>query len=57
LTIFNRSGRIVYTKKGYANEWDGTFNGSPLPSDTYYYILDFGTKIAKFKGYITIIRN
>lgn len=57
LTIFDRSGRVVYTKKGYANEWEGTFNGSPLASDTYYYVIDFGTNISPFKGYITIVRN
>ncbi|TKC06593.1 T9SS type B sorting domain-containing protein [Pedobacter polaris] len=57
LKIFDRSGRTVYTKKGYANEWDGTLNGSPLVSDTYYYILDFGTNISQFKGFITLIRN
>ncbi|MFD0941686.1 lamin tail domain-containing protein [Pedobacter boryungensis] len=55
--IFDRSGRTVYTKKGYDNQWDGTFNGVPLASDTYYYTIDFGTNIAPFKGYITIVRN
>ena len=57
LRIFDRAGRTVYTKKGYANEWDGTLNGSPLASDTYYYILNFGTGLSEFKGYITLIRN
>jgi gliding motility-associated-like protein len=57
LKVFDRSGRIVYTKKGYANEWDGTYNGTPLASDTYYYIIDFGAKITQFTGYITIVRN
>jgi gliding motility-associated-like protein len=57
LKIFDRSGRIVYTKRGYANEWDGTYNGSQLASDTYYYILDFGTNARQFKGHITIIKN
>ncbi|MBB2144424.1 T9SS type B sorting domain-containing protein [Pedobacter sp. LMG 31464] len=55
--VFDRSGRTVYTKKGYDNQWDGTFNGSPLASDTYYYTIDFGPNIAPFKGYITIVRN
>jgi gliding motility-associated-like protein len=57
LKIFDRSGRIVYTKRGYANEWDGTYNGTQLASDTYYYILDFGTNVRQFKGHITIIKN
>jgi gliding motility-associated-like protein len=55
--IFDRAGRILYTKRGYANDWDGTFNGTPLASDTYYYIIDFGTGISQFKGHITLIRN
>lgn len=57
LKVFDRSGRIVYTKRGYANEWDGTYNGSPLATDTYYYVIDFGTNITQFKGHITIIRK
>ena len=57
LKVFDRAGRAVYTKKGYANEWDGTLNGSPLASDTYYYILEFGPNLGQFKGYITLIRN
>jgi gliding motility-associated-like protein len=57
LKVFDRSGRIVYSKKGYANEWDGTYNGSALASDTYYYIIDFGTTISSIKGYITLVRN
>ncbi|MBB2144425.1 T9SS type B sorting domain-containing protein [Pedobacter sp. LMG 31464] len=55
--VFDRSGRIVYSKKGYDNQWDGTFNGIPLASDAYYYTIDFGANIDPFKGYITIIRN
>lgn len=48
LTIFNRWGSPVYTKDGYANEWDGKSNASDatgnglLPSGTYYVVLDFG---------------
>src|SRR5690606_4461308 len=30
VTVFDLSGRIIYTKSGYANDWNGTFNGSPL---------------------------
>ncbi len=57
LKVFDRSGRIVYTAKSYKNDWDGTYNGSALASDTYYYVVDFGTGIRQFKGYITLIRN
>ncbi len=48
LSIYNRWGSAVYTKDGYANEWDGKPNASDatgtglLPSGTYYVVLDFG---------------
>jgi gliding motility-associated-like protein len=57
--VFNRWGEKVFHSKGYggANEWDGTFNGKPLPIGTYYYIItvDDG-KTDPFTGTVTIIR-
>ncbi|RDC58498.1 hypothetical protein DU508_00385 [Pedobacter chinensis] len=57
LKIFDKAGRILYTKKTYTNDWDGTVNGSPLAEGTYYYIIDLGNGIGTFKGYINIIRD
>ncbi|MBV7530969.1 Ig-like domain-containing protein [Chitinophaga sp. sic0106] len=55
--IFDRSGRMVYSRKNYSNDWDATVNGAPLSTGTYYYILSIenGAKVAK--GYITIVRE
>ena len=37
--IFNRYGVEVFEKDDYKNEWHGQdFNGSELPSATYYYV-------------------
>ncbi|WP_162946175.1 gliding motility-associated C-terminal domain-containing protein [Chitinophaga barathri] len=57
LKIFDQSGRLIYTKKGYQNEWDGRVNGKPLEEGTVYFLLDFGPGLPKVKGYITIIRD
>ena len=57
LKIFDKAGRILYTKHTYANDWDGTINGSPLNEGTYYYIIDLGKGIGTFKGFINIIRD
>ncbi|WP_316800828.1 CehA/McbA family metallohydrolase [Pedobacter frigidisoli] len=57
VTIFDKTGRVLYTKQTYANDWDGMVNGSPLAEGTYYYIVDLGTGIGTFKGFINIIRN
>jgi len=41
--------------QNYQNEFDGTYNGSPLAPNTYYYILDFGQGFGRIKNYITIV--
>ena len=48
VNVFNRYGSKVYESKDYANTWDGTYKGKPLPDGTYYAIIEFklfdGTK-------------
>jgi gliding motility-associated-like protein len=55
--IFDRSGRIVYTRKGYDNSWGATLNGAPLAEGTYYYTINFGDGAGIKKGFITVIRK
>ncbi len=38
LNIFDGRGRRIYQKKGYTNDWDGTYEGKPVPAGTYYYV-------------------
>lgn len=52
--VFNRAGRLIYSKKGYDNSWEGTLNGAPLAEGTYYYIIDFGTDRPRLSSFITI---
>jgi gliding motility-associated-like protein len=39
ISIFNRFGQLLKTLSGNAAAWDGTFNGSPLPADDYWFVL------------------
>jgi len=55
--IFDRAGRLVYSKKGYNNEWDGTYNGNYLNEDAYFYVIDMGNGIGIIRGTISIIRD
>lgn len=55
--VFDKAGRIVFSKKGYDNSWDGQMNGAALNEGTYYYVIDFGQGKRKIRGYITVIRN
>ncbi|MBK8280183.1 MAG: gliding motility-associated C-terminal domain-containing protein [Saprospiraceae bacterium] len=43
LTVYNRWGDLVYRNDDYKNDWEGTnTQGQPLPTGTYYYLLDLG---------------
>ncbi|WP_299779937.1 T9SS type B sorting domain-containing protein [uncultured Formosa sp.] len=39
ILIFNRYGKLVKELKNTLEEWDGTMNGTPLPSDDYWFTL------------------
>ena len=53
LSIFNNKGNCVFQAKNYKNDWDGTYEGTPLPKDRYFYVLE--TKEGQlFKGYVNI---
>jgi gliding motility-associated-like protein len=58
LLIFDRSGTLHYSATGYQNNWDGTankgqYNGSKVPSGTYYYILRVKDR-GDIKGFVVI---
>jgi gliding motility-associated-like protein len=57
VTIYDRAGRVVYHRKNYSNDWDGTVNGNPLAEGTYYYILVIKDNNTVGKGFITILRD
>jgi gliding motility-associated-like protein len=54
LEIFNRWGNKIYDITGYRNNWDGTWQGSPLPVGTYFYVITL-TKGRKLTGPISIV--
>jgi gliding motility-associated-like protein len=57
--VFNRYGSKVYESNDYKNNWNGTYEGKPLPDGTYYYIISFDLingKRVQLKGNLTILR-
>lgn len=57
VTVYNIYGNIVFTKKGYNNDWQGTYNGKPLPDGTYFYVVKINESSAILKGSLDIIKN
>jgi gliding motility-associated-like protein len=56
--IMDKSGNVIYNKRGYTNDWNGTYGNGPLAQGTYYYIVDFGGDSGLlFRGFITVVRD
>jgi len=56
VTVYNRTGQVVFTRKGYTNDWDGTYRGAVLSEGTYYYTIDLGNGTTK-KGFISVVNH
>ena len=57
VTVYNIYGNSVYNKKGYNNDWQGTYNGAPLPDGTYFYIIKMDSSNTTLKGSLDILKN
>jgi gliding motility-associated-like protein len=55
--VFNRWGKLVFHSRNIsADEWDGTFKGKALPTDSYHYILHLNDGSEPRSGVVSIIR-
>jgi gliding motility-associated-like protein len=54
--VFNRWGHLVFQQKNYQNDWEGTWQGQPLPDGTYFYQIDLGDGEQPLSGYLELWR-
>lgn len=54
--VFNRWGNRVFLSNDYQNDWDGTWEGDPLPDGTYFYLIDFRSGDKPRSGFVVILR-
>ena len=58
LLIMDQFGNVVYKRKPYINDWDGTSDsGKALPSGVYYYKMSSEFEPYVYQGSITLIRE
>lgn len=59
LKIYNRWGEEVFETSDRSMEWDGVFNGKPLNTDVFVFMIQAtfeDNSVSKEKGNITLIR-
>ena len=53
--VFDRAGQVVFNATNTATTWDGNFQGNPLPTGVYIYLIRFRDGYV-MKGQLTLLR-
>jgi gliding motility-associated-like protein len=61
VSVYNRNGKQVFRRRNYINSENDAFGGKdvnnqPLPSGTYYYVIDLENNDDVFKGTVILVR-
>ena len=55
VAIFDRYGKQLYTMGHNDRGWDGTYNGTLMPTSAYWYRINFEGE--EYYGHFTLIRR
>ncbi|MFT7118705.1 MAG: gliding motility-associated-like protein [Flavobacteriales bacterium] len=53
--IFDRHGKLLKQVSAAGQGWDGTYNGAPMPSSDYWYLVELADG-RSFKGHFALKR-
>lgn len=56
VSIFNQWGDQVFYASPYNNDWEGTYNGQPLPAGTYFFVVKLPGESKPRTGFLLIQR-
>jgi gliding motility-associated-like protein len=56
VSVFNIYGKLIYSKKGYTNDWGGRVDSIPVTDGTYYYVIKLSESADILKGPLEILR-
>lgn len=58
IKIFDRYGKLLTTFRPFSNGWDGTYNGRRMPSNDYWFLVEFEMDGQKktFRSHFTLKR-
>jgi gliding motility-associated-like protein len=58
MQVFNRWGQLVFETNSHKNQWDGTFDGEPVPTGLYVYKMEAKGKAGNLthkEGTVTVV--
>ncbi|QSE96781.1 FG-GAP-like repeat-containing protein [Fulvivirga lutea] len=55
ISVFDERGSLVFRKLGYNNDWDGTYEGTPLPEGVYYFVFSCPA-VKPYTGTVMLVR-
>lgn len=56
VNIFSRWGAKMFSSVGYRQQWDGQSSGIPVPTGTYYYVINLKDKSPVKSGWVLVLR-
>jgi gliding motility-associated-like protein len=59
ISVFDRYGKLLKQFSAHSIGWDGTYNGAPLPSTDYWFVIDYQTASGNertFKAHFSLKR-
>lgn len=56
IRVYNKTGQLLFQTRGLDDPWTGIYNGTLLPTDTYYYTIDLHYNKVRYKGTVTLLR-
>jgi gliding motility-associated-like protein len=56
VSVYNRTGQLVFRTRSVEKIWDGMYNGKPAPVATYYYVIDLAVPRPPVSGWVLVVR-
>lgn len=56
VSVYNRTGQLVFRTRSVGKIWDGMYNGKPVPVGTYYFVIDLSVPRPPVSGWVLVIR-
>jgi gliding motility-associated-like protein len=53
---YNRWGQLLYEGGPGTDPWDGTYNGKPVPTGSYVYVIRPFRGVEDITGIVTVVR-